>query len=540
MTFGIRALVLTLSFVVSSHAADFIVVTNSDFGPGSLHQAILDANAAGGGDITFSNVNGSILLSNRLPALTSSIQILGPGADQLSIDGMGPTVTNLPVFTNVTGNVVVISGLQLTNCSGAIANSGTLTLSNCTIVNGHSGGGDIPGDASAGIYNSGTLIASYCTLAGNSIFYYRNGAAINNSGTMSLAHCTITGNSISFGSGCGIFNSGNLTADYCSIDHNWGHDCDGSGITIDAGSVILRNCSVSYNGAFGAGGILNNASLAMTNCTLAGNQAYNSDGAQRAGGMLNHGYATLQNTTVSGNNASPAGIGAGIWNAGTLVLLNSTIVSNSIGGSDCYDVSSGAGIWNSGTIRSRNSIIAGNFGNAPCAVQGPDFAGNLDSLGHNLIQNASGWTNVGTGTGDLVGLDPMIGPLQDNGGPTWTHALLPGSPAIDAGDSTPGYVPTEDQRGVPRPQGVAVDIGSFEFQFTAPIFMRIGRDSSTLHFQASAPPLKSYTLQYSTNFTSWCDQFGTLTATSNGVVDFYAYPFTGVGEAKVFFRLKSQ
>jgi hypothetical protein len=173
----------------------------------------------------------------------------------------------------------------------------------------------------------------------------------------------------------------------------------------------------------------------MTNCTLAGNGASYSDGVQRGGGLFNDGYAALQNTTVSGNHASPAGMGAGIWNDGLLVLANSTIVSNSIGGNDCYDPSSGAGIWNSGVVRSRNSIIAGNFSRLPCPIQGPDFAGNLDSLGHNLIQNGSGWTNVGTGTGDLVGLDPMLGPLQDNGGPTWTHALLAGSPAIDAGDS---------------------------------------------------------------------------------------------------------
>ena len=353
---------------------------------------------------------------------------------------------------------------------------------------------------------------------------------------MSLAHCTITNNGISFGTGCGIFNSGELTADYCSIDHNSGHDCDGSGISIGAGSVILRNCSVNYNGAFGAGGILNHGSLAMTNCTLAGNEAYYSDGPQPGGGMMNYGYAALQNTTVSGNTATPGGIGAGIWNVGTVVLLNSTVVSNSVGRSDCYDPSKGAGIWNSGTVQSRNSIIAGNFGvYLPCPLEGPDFAGNLDTLGHNLIQNSSGWTNVGTGTGDLVGFDPMLGPFQDNGGPTWTHALLPGSPAIDAGDPT--GAPADDQRGVPRPQGVAVDIGAFEYQFTVPVFMRVERNSSRLHFQASAPPLESYIVQYSTNLSFWLDNFvPPLTATSNGVVDFYST----TDDPKVFFRLKSQ
>lgn len=258
--------------------------------------------------------------------------------------------------------------------------------------------------------------------------------------------------------------------------------------------------------------------------------------------MINYGYAALQNTTVSGNTASPAGVGAGIWNDGTIVLLNATIASNHVNGNDCYDVSSGAGIYNSGVVRSRNSIIAANYSIAPCPVQGVDFAGNLDSLGHNLIQNAGGWTNVGTGTGDIVGVDPKLGPLQDNGGPTRTHALLFGSPAIDAGDSTRGYVPTEDQRGVPRPQGVAVDIGAFEYQFTDAIFARIARDGSMLHFQASTPPLKTYTVQYSTNLLFWHDNFvlPPLTATSNGVVDFYVNEYSLAANPKLFFRLESQ
>ncbi len=232
--------------------------------------------------------------------------------------------------------------------------------------------------------------------------------------------------------------------------------------------MVLRNCSINGNTAFTAGGIRNiGGSLEMTNCTLAQNEAHYTDGPQFGGGLFNDGYAVLQNTTVSGNTVSPGGLGAGIWNDGVTVLVNTTIVSNGIGGFDCTVPPSGAGVWNSGVVRSRNSIFAGNSVSSPCLAQGPDFYGNLNSLGHNIIQNGSGWTNVGTGTGDLVGLDPMIGPLQDNGGPTWTHGLLPNSPAIDAGDSTPYYnVPNEDQRGISRPQGLGVDIGAYEYQFT--------------------------------------------------------------------------
>jgi len=540
-----RALLTSLVFATTSYAADFVVVTNSDSGPGSLRQAILDANAAGGGQITFSNIGALIILSNQLPALTNQIQILGPGPDHLSIDGRGPTVTNVPIFTNVIGNSVMISGLQLTNCSGAIDNFGTLILSNCAIVNGHSGGGDVPGQYAPGIYNAGTITASHCVLAGNyALSDGRTGVAINNSGIMTLAFCAISNNWVSRGVGSGIYNSGNLTADNCLIAGNGvPAESAGGGIYNGAGTVVLRDCSMTNNAAVNGGGIWNGAWLAMTNCTLAGNHAGWTEGPQPGGGLFNRGYATLQNTTVSGNRTTPAGVGAGIWNDGVVVLFYATIASNHIDGSDCYDTSSGAGIWSAGVVRSRNSIFAANYSTLACPVQGVDFYGNLDSLGNNLIQNGSGWTNVGTGTGDIIGPDPKLGRLQDNGGPTWTHALLLGSPAIDAGYLNPyDYRQTYDQRGVPRPQGVAVDIGAFEYQFTEAIFRRIGRVYSSLHFQASSPPLKTYTLQSSTNLLFWQDNFvlPPLTATSNGVVEFYVNEYTEAANPKLFFRLKSQ
>jgi hypothetical protein len=534
MTFGMRALLVTLILPATSYAAVFTVVTDSDSGPGSLRQAILDANAAGGGLITFSNVGPLIILSNQLPPLTNWIQIQGPGLDHLSIQGRA-------IFTNVFGNSAILSGLTLTNSGSALANLGTLIVSNCAIVNGSTGSPDVPPDNAPGIHNAGTLTASYCALSGNYAFYDRNGVAINNSGIMRLVYCTISSNWVSRGVGSGIYNSADLTVDNCTIARNGVPTDSGGGAIFNAGgSVVLRNCSITNNSAVLGGGIWNDGWLAITNCTLSQNRGYYSNGPQLGGGLYNNGYAVLQNTTLSGNIVGPAGYGAGIWNDGVAVLVNATVVSNRIAGLECEQ--SGAGIWNSGVVRSRNSIIAGNSGTSPCPVQGPDFVGNLESLGHNLIQTSSGWTNTGGGKGDLVGVDPMIGPLQDNGGPTWTHGLLFGSPAIDAGDSTRYYVPTEDQRGVLRPQGVAVDIGAFEYQFTQAVFMKIGRDYSMLHFQASTPPLKTYTVQYSTNLSFWQDNFvlPPLTATSNGVVEFYVNSYTEADNPKLFFRLKSQ
>ena len=140
---------------------------------------------------------------------------------------------------------------------------------------------------------------------------------------------------------------------------------------------------------------------------------------------------------------------------------------------------------NSGTVNCQNTIIAGNatmyepvddpfcFSCPTAAGDAPDFLGALTSQGYNLIGNTKDTVILGITTGNLLNLDPLLGPLQDNGGPTVTHALLPGSPAIDAGSS--GGLNT-DQRGVPRPIDIpslpnaadGSDIGAYEFNSGAP------------------------------------------------------------------------
>ena len=134
-------------------------------------------------------------------------------------------------------------------------------------------------------------------------------------------------------------------------------------------------------------------------------------------------------------------------------MTNATISGNTA-------ANNGGGIFNgNGTVETVNTIIAGNT-----AATGVDCSGTLNSLGSNLIGDETDCDFVST-TGDQVGtsaspIDPLLGPLQDNGGPTFTQELLLGSPAIDAGDNP--ACPPEDQRGVVRPQGPDCDIGSFE------------------------------------------------------------------------------
>jgi hypothetical protein len=282
-------------------------------------------------------------------------------------------------------------------------------------------------------------------------------------------------------SGGGIWNAGNLALDQVAIA-NCQATGDGGGI-YNAGTLTLNNSTVSGNSAGVGGGIYSTADgiLTLNNSTVSGNTATNGNG----GGIYNatngtsDGVLTLSNTTISANTAS--GDGGGIANTGDLTLNNSTISGNSA--SD-----DGGGIYNAGQLEATSTTVADNsdglfattsatsqLGNTIVAgnVADADVNGTFTSLGHNLIGNGSGGSGF-TAAGDQVGtssaaIDAELGPLQDNGGPTWTHQLLTGSPAIDAGDND--GVPAIDQRGAPRildgdlsdQLAATIDIGAFEF-----------------------------------------------------------------------------
>jgi len=234
-----------------------------------------------------------------------------------------------------------------------------------------------------------------------------------------------------------------------------------SSVTVSLDRFIIKNGnssinSSSYNGY--GGGIYNMGNLSITRSSIQDNIAL--DG----GGLSNNGTLNLNNTTISNNQASL--IGGGIINSNDLTLNNTTISGNSAGG---Y---TGGGIVNwGGSTSIANSILGGNT----TANFGPDCYtpyGPIMSSGYNLIGNSSNCSFSST-MGDQVGtstspINPRLGPLQDNGGGTLTHALLAGSPAIDHGNpAIPGSSSNNaclvtDQRGIIRPVGLRCDIGAYE------------------------------------------------------------------------------
>jgi hypothetical protein len=245
---------------------------------------------------------------------------------------------------------------------------------------------------------------------------------------------------------------------------------NGGGIALSNSDMTVVNSTIIGNSALEGGGIFNwfKGNLTLTNSTVMNNAAQERGGGIRSQARPRGGVrVTLTNSTVSGNSAA---FGAGIFSAddgeasASVSLVNSTVAFNA--------ASQGAGgIAQSGIedafLALTNSLVARNSAPAAPDIAGPDNEVERISASFSLIGDGSG-TGITNDNGNQVGnvspntspIDPSIGPLDDNGGPTHTHALLPDSPAIDAASAAD--CPATDQRGVARPQGLGCDIGSFE------------------------------------------------------------------------------
>jgi CSLREA domain-containing protein len=348
------------------------------------------------------------------------------------------------------GTLSLINSTVATNSTSGIDNHGPLTLTNSVVSRNSSHGIDN--------HNNRRVIVRNSTVANNS-----GAGIVNRGGALELTNSAVTGNLVG-----GIAQDrGTSTITNARIAGN-STPLEGGGIAVGHGEVTLTNSTVSGNSAQRVGGGINtqDGTFTIIKSTISGNSS-----SEAGGGIHNEAdlfcrldaSLTVINSTVSGNSAP---FGGGIVNTGcgqaSTVVTNSTVVRNSA-------TSRGGGIFegsDEGGITLRNSLVAQNR-----APTGPDVFSSRGSVGarFSLIGDGrgSGITNtngnqVGNVSPNSSPIDPRLGPLNNNGGPTRTHALLSGSPAIDAASMT--NCPATDQRGVPRPQRSGCDIGSYELR----------------------------------------------------------------------------
>jgi len=345
-------------------------------------------------------------------------------SDTCVVDG-GSTRRGITVWNNVPAvtidRFVVRNGAPGRGAGINVGGGSTVTISNSTFSNNQSG---------------------------------QEGGGISNAGTMTLTGSMVSNNSATGGGG-GIINFGGLTVINSSITGNAGtHPSVGGGGIHNQGTLDVSNSTISGNSASsinGGGGIFNGpvGTLFLEGTTISGNQA------PVGAGIANTGEGALGNSTISGNSASLSGGGIYHSSSAVFVFINSTISSNSAAG-----FGGGIAVAN-GPLGGENAIIANNTASS----LGPDCQGLVIIVGHNLIGSTAG-CNFVAGANDKINVLANLGPLQNNGGPTQTHALLSGSPAIDAGNNAD--CPPTDQRGTARPldgnsDGMRIcDIGAFE------------------------------------------------------------------------------
>lgn len=313
------------------------------------------------------------------------------------------------------------------SCSGTIALTSQITIAANTTIDGSGQAVTISGSDAVRVMavNTGvTLDLNELTIA-DGYNPWQPSSGVLNQGTLVVNDCTFSGHE-SYG-GAAIFNSGTLTVNHSTF--------------------------ISNNSGDGAGIFHGGTMLTVTNSTFANNTCTNGQGtAIYVGG----GMATVSNSTFAGNSG---GNGGGIYNlSGTITIINSTFAGNLVNNHGV--TGEGSGIYNAnGTVTLKNSIVANS-------LEGSNCYGTITDGGGNLV--------YGDTTCPGINADPKLGPLQNNGGPTATIALLTGSAAQDTGNDTicaAAPVNNLDQRGVVRPQGPHCDIGAYEAQSLCPNFV---------------------------------------------------------------------
>src|SRR5581483_8757643 len=407
----------TATVTITIGSQRYVATTGSDTTPGPSNDCTNPATpcltiahavgVAGLGDTIHVASGVYPITSTIIIPSTANLTIAGAGAATTTVKETATTATTTDtgVFEVVIGGTASITGLTITGGNqlqegGGVLNEGTIPNLTGDVITGNNGGG-----TGGGVINKGTIT----TLSNNVISDNQsgNGGGIDNFGSQgfvgvitTFTNNTITGNTVVTGGGGG------------------GVSNEGGTITTFSGNTI------SGNTAGTGGGVFTDSDLTLTNNTITGNTA-NTAGGPGGGGVASIApHLTLVNDTINGNTA-PAGTGGGL------------------------------DVFRSGTVVSGGTILAGNTGGNCAASVNTDNGYNLDDVS----PSTCGFT---TPNHDVVGHDPQLGALANNGGPTQTEALSSDSPALHV---EVAGCPSTDQRGVPRPQpstAPGCDIGAYE------------------------------------------------------------------------------
>ncbi|MEZ5944735.1 MAG: choice-of-anchor Q domain-containing protein [Planctomycetaceae bacterium] len=478
--------------------------------PDTLRAAILYFNTRGGSNQIVLE-SGTYLPSQSsgatnaefgdLDIIGQTLTISGAGIASTLIDGaeLRDRVFDVSATGSLTLENLTVTGGSVLGDGGGIRNAGGLSLLNVTVTD------NFATFAGGGIQSSGVATIVDSTIEGNST--YRRGGGISAAGDLTINRSVLRGNSVfpasavlggpdaSYG-GAIDFSGANLSVDrslisanvvvggtgenYSSINDDYtdpGYLGSGGGLSIHGGTATISNTTISGNTATGGLGGRTTNQVGGVDHLIGGDGGHGSGGAIHVDG----GNVILDSLTVIGNNAA-AGLGRQIIVDGVVTDEGSAGTSGT-GGVEVVG----------GSVSLRNSVLAGNGSdsaqNSFTAFETKEIRGTITSLGNNFISVASpavGFsaasndqfgvvTNFDPAVGDDIAsyaLDPMLGELADNGGPTFTYAPIPGSPLIDAGATTQ----TLDQRGRPRPIGFADDIGAVE---SSELFVNTFEDTLT-------------------------------------------------------------